>query len=236
MLGEEHYHAWGALRHSVKSGESAFEHVYGRPLFDYLADHPDAQATFDAAMSASKGLFARSVADKYDFSALRVMVDVGGGNGSVSASILEACPNLEAVIYDQPQVLAAAELYLSAAGVRDRCRLVPGDFLQSVPQGGDLYVLSHIVHDWDDERALRILRNCRAAMTRDGAVMLLEAVMPLHGQPARAAMPDVNMMVMLTGQERTEDEYRSLLGAAGLRLSQVISISERLSLVEARPE
>lgn len=235
MLGEEHYRAWGDLLHSVKAGEPAFDHMYGLPMFDYLAAHPDAQATFDAAMSAGSEMFLASMVDNYDFSKARVIVDVGGGNGSVSAIVLKRNPSMQAVIFDQPQVLESAERYLSDAGVRSRCSLVPGDFFTSAPEGGDLYMLSNIVHDWDDKRALRILRNCREAMKPDAAILLLEAVLPEHGQPSHAAMADVNMMVMLTGLERTEEQYRVLLLAADLKLTRVIPVEERVSLIEARP-
>ncbi len=235
MLGQEHYRAWGSLLHSVMSGESAFQHVYGMPMFDYLAKDPEAQADFDAAMGSGTEVFLRSLVDVYDFSESRVIVDVGGGNGSVSAVILKQNPSLEAVIYDQPQVLQAADRYLSAAGVRSRCRLVSGDFFSSVPHEGDIYVLSNIVHDWDDERAVRILRNCRTSMKPSAAVLLLEAVLPEHGRPSVATMFDVNMMVMLTGRERTEAQFRSLLGGAELRLTKVVALSDRLSLIEARP-
>lgn len=235
MLGEEHYGAWGDLLYSVTSGESAFEHLYGSPMFDYLAQHPGSQATFDDAMGAGTEAFLAPLVDSYDFSKAQVLVDVGGGNGSVAALILKRNPGMTAVIYDQPQVLEAAERYLSEAGVRSRCRLVPGDFFRSVPEGGDLYVLSTIVHDWDDERAVRILQNCRAVMKPAAAVVLVEAVLPEHGHPSRAAMADVNMMVMLTGRERTEGEYRALLGAADLELTRVVRVSERDSIIEGRP-
>lgn len=236
MLGEEHYGAWGALLHSVRTGEPAFNHLYGAPFFDYMAEHPESQATFDAAMSAGTEVFLRSMADSYEFSTHSVIVDVGGGNGSISAMILRRHPGVQAVIYDQPQVLEAAERYLSDAGVGGRCRLVPGDFFSSVPEGGDVYILSNIVHDWDDERALRILRNCRAAMKPGSVVLLLEEVLPEHGQPSRAVMADVNMMVLLTGRERTEAQYRTLLAAANLRLTRVIAVSKRESFIEARPQ
>lgn len=236
QLGELHYGAWGALLHSATTGGSAFEHVYGKPLFDYLAEHPDAQTTFDAYMSANKDPFAAALAEKYDFSGFRVIVDVGAGNGSVSAAILNENPELEAIIFDQPQVVSAAKQLLGTAGLLDRCRLVPGDFLQSIPSGGDIYMLSNIVHDWDDPRAVRILSNCRTAMGADSPVILLEAVLPAHGQPTRAVLADVNMMAMLTGKERTQEEYRSLLRAAGLRLSKIVPVSDRLSLIEARRE
>ena len=235
MLGEEHYRAWGHLLHSVKTGEPAFDHVFGAPFFDYMAAHPDTQATFDAAMSSGVDVFFASLADSYEFSKSRVLVDVGGGNGSLSAMVLNAHPHLEAVIYDQPQVLEAADQYLAAEGVRSRCTLLAGNFFESVPRGGDVYVLSNIVHDWDDDRALRILRNCRAAMLPDAAVLLVESVLPEHGQPSRAAMHDVNMMVVLTGRERTEEQYRVLLGAADLRLTRVTPLLDRECVIEARP-
>jgi len=235
MLGEEHYFAWGSLMHSVKTGKPAFEHVFRLPFFDYMANNPDTQSTFDAAMSAGLAVFLKSLADSYDFSKSHVLVDVGGGNGSVSAMILKRNPAMEAVIYDQPQVLEAAERYLTAAGVRSRCRLVQGDFFRSVPEGGDLYVLSNIIHDWDDARALRILKNCRAAMASTAVMLLIEAVLTEHGRPSPATMADVNMMVLLTGRERTEEQYRALLAGAGLRLTKVSPIYEREDLIEARP-
>ena len=149
--------------------------------------------------------------------------------------ILKAHGHLEAVIYDQPQVLEAADRYLAAAGVRSRCSLLAGNFFESVPKGGDVYVLSNIVHDWDDERALRILRNCRAAMAPEASVLLVESILPEHGEPSRAAMFDVNMMVVLTGRERTEEQFRALLGAADLRLTKVTPLLDRESVIEARP-
>jgi O-methyltransferase domain len=234
MVGEQHYTAWGSLLYSVRTGKPAFDHVFGSPFFDYMAKDPDAQATFDAAMSSGSDLYLASLADAYDFRA-RTLVDVGGGNGSLSAIILKRHPQVEAVIYDQPQVLEAADRYLTDAGLRERCRLVPGNFFESVPEGGDIYFLSNIVHDWDDERAVQILKNCRAAMNPSAVVLLLEAVMPKHGTPPEAAFFDVNMLVLLTGKERTRTQFDSLLRAAGLSLDKVTPVSKTESLIEARP-
>jgi SAM-dependent methyltransferase len=233
QLGELHYAAWGDLLHSATTGESAFEHVYGAPLFDYLSRHPAAQTTFDAYMSANKDPFASALNDKYDFSRLGVLVDVGAGNGSVSAGVLSANPKLEAIIFDRPAAMTAAERFVAEAGLQDRCRLVAGDFFESVPMGGDVYMLSNVIHDWDDARAGKILRNCRASMKRNTPLILLETVLPPHGQPNGAVMADVNMLVMLTGQERTEGAYKSLLRASGFHPSRTIPISPRLSLIEA---
>ena len=234
MVGEEHYTAWGSLLYSVRTGKPAFDHVFGSPLFDYMAKNPDTQDTFDAAMSSGSDVYLAPLADAYDFRA-RTLVDVGGGNGSLSAIILRRHPQLEAVIYDQPQVLEAADRYLSDAGLRERCRLVAGNFFESVPEGGDIYFLSNIIHDWDDERATQILKNCRVAMNPSGVVLLLEAVVPEHGTPSAVAFYDVNMMVMLTGKERTQTQFETLLRAAGLGLNKVTPVSDTESLIEARP-
>lgn len=236
QLGELHYAAWGDLLHPTRTGESAFEHVYGAPLFDYLSTHQDAQATFDAYMSANKDPFSSALNEKYDFSRFGLLVDVGAGNGSVSAAVLSANPKLEAIIFDRPAAMSAAERFVAECGLQDRCRLVGGDFFDSVPTGGDVYMLSNIIHDWDDARAGNILRTCRASMKRNTPLILLETILPQHGEPNGAVMADVNMLVMLTGQERTEDAYRSLLRASGFHLSRTLPISRRLSLLEAFAE
>lgn len=235
MYGETHWDAWSALLYSVQTGERAFDHVFGAPFFDYMASHPDAQATFDAAMGAGSDVYFAALADAHDFSVARKLVDVGGGNGSLSAIILKRHPHLEAVIYDQPQVLEAADRYLTRAGVRDRCSLVTGNFFESVPEGGDVYLLSNIVHDWADQGALRILKNCRAAMNAAGAVLLVEMVVPEHGTATVAAVNDVNMLVLLPGRERTRSQFDVLLGQAGLGIRNITPFSKEESLIEARP-
>lgn len=232
QLGELHYGGWGGLLHSAKTGNSAFEHIFGASLFDYLSKHPDAQTTFDAYMSANKDLFADALAERYDFARFRVLVDVGGGNGSVSAAILKRNPRLTALIFDQPQVVRTAAQFLSATGLEKRCQVVGGDFFQSVPPGGDIYMLSNVIHDWDDASARRILSNCRAVMQPDTPLILLEAILSPHGESSGVVMSDVNMLVMLTGRERTEDQYDALLRASGLTLSRTIPITQRLSLIE----
>jgi hypothetical protein len=159
MVGEIQYEIWGALIHSVLTGEPALEHIHGAPLFEYLSRNPELQAVFDAAMSVGVKARPSRLADLVDFSKAQVVVDVGGGNGSLAASILIAHPHLRAIVFDQAQVLEAADMYLTEAGVRERCELVAGSFFDSVPVRGDVYLLSNIVHDWDDARAETILRN-----------------------------------------------------------------------------
>ena len=236
MVGESQYAAWGALLHSVRTGTPAFEHVNGAPFFDFMAAHLDLQAIFDAAMSVGVNSSNSRLADALDFSGMRLLIDVGGGNGSQAAVVLQTHTHMRAVIYDQAHVLEAADQYLRAAGVRERCDLVPGSFFESVPAGGDVYLLSNIVHDWDDDRAQRILRNCRSAMKPEGAVLLVETVLGEHGRPSPANLADVNMLVLLPGRERTESEFRSLLAGADLHLTSVTELSwDRESALEARP-
>jgi len=235
MLGAEHYRAWADLMYSVKTGEPAFPRVFGSRMFDYLAQHPEAQAAFDAAMAGNVEIQLEGLVRAFDFSRAGVVVDVGGGNGAVAAAILAANPSVTVVIEDQAQVLEGARAFLGGGGLLDHCRLVTGDFFESVPEGGDVYVLSHIIHDWNDEAALKILRNCRAAAKTTSVLLLLESVVPPHGGTSPATLFDVNMMVMLGGRERTEEEYRSLLAAAGFRLTRVTAVSDRRSLIEAEP-
>lgn len=235
MVGETQYAAWGDLLHSARTGEPAFDHVNGAPLFDYLARHRDAQDVFDAAMAVGGNVRTNHLGDVFDYSRSELLVDVGAGNGSQAAAVLTKHPHLRAVIYDQPQVLESADKYLAGAGVRDRCELVAGSFFDSVPAGGDVYLLSNILHDWDDDRATLILRNCGAAMKPEGALLLVETVLGQHGHPSRANVADVNMLVLLTGRERTEGEFRSLLGAAGFELRSVSRLSwDGESALEAR--
>lgn len=235
MLGAQHYRAWADLMYSVTTGEPAFPHVFGSGMFEYLAQHPEAQAAFDAAMAGNIEIQLDGLVRAFDFSKVGTVVDVGGGNGAVAAAILTANSSARAVIQDQAQVLEGARTFLHDRGLLDRCRLVAGDFFQSVPEGGDIYVLSHIVHDWNDEAALKILRNCRAVAKPSSLLLLLEAVVPPHGKTSPAALFDVNMMVMLGGRERTADEYTTLLDGAGFRLDRIVAVSDRRSVIVAEP-
>jgi len=235
MLGAEHYRAWADLMYSVRTGKPAFPHIFGSPMFAYLAQHPEAQAEFDAAMAGNVENQLTGLVKACDFSRAAIVVDVGGGNGALAATILTANPSVTAVIEDQAQVLESAREFLGSRGLLERCRLVEGDFFESVPEGGDVYVLSHILHDWDDESALKILRNCRSAQRPSSQLLLLESVMSPHGMPSAASLFDVNMLVMLGGRERTEEEYRSLLAQASFRLTRVIPVSDRRSVIEAEP-
>ncbi len=168
MRGEWQYEAWGQLLHSVRTGECAFEKVYGEPLFDHLAAHPEKGKLFDEAMTGVHGRETQAMLDAYDFAGIGTLADIGGGNGEVIASVLKRYPAMRGVLFDRPAVVQRAGANLEAAGLSGRCAVTAGDFFASVPPGADAYLLRHIVHDWDDDKSVAILRNCRAAMALAG--------------------------------------------------------------------
>lgn len=224
MLCErESWHSWGDLVSSVRTGEPAFDRVVGMPLFEFLGRNPDKAATFGAAMSRNTRDVAPGVIAGFDFSRFGTIVDIGGGDGTLLAQILRAEPDVQGVLLDLPSGVEHAPAVLQAEGVADRCKVVPGDFFVSVPEGADAYLMKSTIHDWDDERAVTILRNCREAMAADGRVLILEPVIPELVTPevTESLMIDLYMLVSPGGRERTEAEYRDLLAAAGFTLAAV---------------
>ncbi|HEY3610279.1 MAG TPA: methyltransferase [Pseudonocardiaceae bacterium] len=214
---------WSGLAESVRAGKSAFEGVHGSPIWEYMRAHGDVSRVFDGAMTeASSGLVAPVVA-AYDFSPFRTIVDIGGGHGALLAAVLAANPGATGVLFDQPTVVAGAGKAFTEAGVSDRCALRGGNFFESVPTGGDAYLLSNIIHDWDDESAQRILTNCRDAMAEGGRVLLIEAVLPQDGVPAPIAkLMDLNMLVLCDGRQRSEPEFAELFHRCGLELARIV--------------
>jgi SAM-dependent methyltransferase len=200
--------------------------------FQYLADHPESAATFNAAMTGWSAQVASAVVEAYDFSDCRTVVDVGGGHGTLLGAILAAHAHLRGILFDLPHVAASAAPFLVAAGVADRCETIAGDFFEALPSG-DTYILAQILHDWDDERSQRILQNCRSAMAPAGRLLIVELVLPPGNEPSLGKLLDLHMLVLLTGRERTEAEYRDLLGSAGFRLTRVIPTRSGASVVEA---
>jgi hypothetical protein len=221
----------GALDVSIRTGQAAFEQVYGRPFFKHLAEHQDDAAVFNAAMSSVPAHIA-AIVEAYDFSTFERIVDVGGGHGALLVGILSSYPQLRGVLHDLPDVVAGASAARESAMV-DRCEIVGGDFFEGVPTGADAYLLRTIIHDWTDEAAVRILKNCRRAIRTDGTLLLVETVLTPSSDPASALM-NLLMMVLTGGRERTESEFRSLLREADFSLTRVISTAGA-SIVEARP-
>jgi len=231
-LGEEHYPAWGELMHSVKTGEIAFDHHFGVPIWEFFAQHPENARIFNDAMSGISDATTAAVLAAYDFSSIRKLVDVGGGHGRLITAILKANPKMKGVLFDAPPVIEGARPQIEAAGMADRCELVVGNFFELVSSGGDAYILKWIIHDWDEEKSTAILKNCHRAMTEGGKLLLVEAVVPMGSEPHFSKFIDLNMLVMTGGRERTEDEYRALLAASGFKLTRIIPTASPMSVVE----
>jgi O-methyltransferase domain len=220
------------LLHSVQTGRPAFERVHGADFFTFLARDPAAAAVFDAAMTSRSTQENAALAAACDCSGLGTLIDVGGGHGSLLAAILRATPGLRGVLFDRPQVVAEARHQLEAAGLGGRCEMVAGDFFVSVPAGGDAYMLKRVLHDWDDERAGAILRNCHRAMPAHGRLLVIELVLPPGNAPSLGKLFDLLMLVDLGGRERTEADYRTLLAGAGFELTAVTPTPSLVSVVE----
>jgi len=221
----------GGLEETVRTGQPSFERLYGAAFFGYLAGHPDDAAIFNGAMSSSPGYVA-AIVSAYAFSKFQRIVDVGGGHGSLLAGILQANPRLRGVLHDLPAVVAGASA-LRQEPVSRRCEIIGGDFFKAVPAGADAYMLKGIIHDWDDEAALQILKNCRRAIHPHGTLLLVEAVLT-PSIDSTSALMDMLMMVLTSGRERTESEFRSLLREAGFSMMQVIRTAG-VSIIESRP-
>lgn len=223
-IGEVNYPAAQGMSHAVQTGEPGFDHVFGMPFFEYFSRNPHIGALFNELMSRGVEDRVAGIVAAYDFSTSRTIVDVGGGKGTLISAILKANPQAAGILFDAPTVLAEAENYLAANGAAGRCRTVAGDFFQdTVPPDADIYILSNILHDWEDARVERILNNCSGAMPPDGKLLVIEQLMPEHVLDAPVTVAsDLSMMLLLRGRERTEAEYREILSLAGLQVTAVI--------------
>lgn len=232
MRGDWQYRAWGELLHNVQTGETAFNHAFGEPLFEFLRQNPQNAAIFDQAMIGVHGRETEAMLAAFDFSDIRVLADIGGGNGSVLAAVLPKYPELQAILFDRADVIDRAKANLNRVGVADRVQFVAGDFFQSVPSGADAYFLRHIIHDWDDQRATTILKNCQDAMCDDARLLLAEFVLPDGPGPFHGKWFDLAMMIVTGGQERTETEYRQLLKDSGFVWRRIVPTTSELSIIE----
>lgn len=236
--GGLYYRAASGLLESVQNGGAPFRHVYGTEFFDHLAASPDKVTAFQESMVARSQIEVADVLRAYDFSPYHHIVDVGGGYGVSLAAILTAYPDLHGTLFDRPEVVRAAQERLQAAGVAARCNVVAGDAFDEVPRGGDLYLLSRVIHDWHDEDAVRLLRSCRASMHDNAALLLVEAVIAerVSDQPA-AILMDLHMLVLGLGKERTVAEFSALLARAGFALQRVIPTQGHtgVNILEAEP-
>jgi hypothetical protein len=228
---------WKDLEHCVRTGEPAFRK---RGLGDpFSTRSPEDAADFDAAMANLTRMTAVAVAATYDFTPFGTLVDVGGGNGALLIGLLDANPALRGIVFDLPAAAGRATTTIAASGLSGRCEAVGGDFFEEVPQGGDAYLLKHVIHDWDDERAGAILRNCRRAMPAAGKVLIVEGVYPPRVDQSLesrgAAANDVNMLVSTGGRQRSAVEFRSLYAAAGFTLTRIVPTPARVCVIEGTP-
>ncbi|MEA2565547.1 MAG: hypothetical protein QOD49_724, partial [Actinomycetota bacterium] len=235
MMGDEHYHAWGDLLESVRTGRTAFDRLYGKPMFEYLGEHPEQAEVFDAAMTSIHGRETQAVLDAYDLSGIGVLADIGGGNGSNLTGILGRYPEMKGVLFDLPHVVGRAAVNLDKAGLSNRCEVVGGDFFGPIPVEADAYFLRHIIHDWDDEKAGLILRNIRTSMPRRAKLLVVEHVLPPGDEPSFGKLLDLNMLLLPGGVERTAEEFRRLYEGSGFRLSRIVPAQGDLSVIEGEP-
>ena len=238
MLSDEGYSTWGDLMYSLRTGGTAFEHLHGMSRWQALAQNPAAAAVFNAAMVELTNRVANEFVAAYDFASATTVMDVGGGTGTLLATVLRANPSLRGFLLDLPAGLAQATDAMRAAGVADRVQLVEASFFESLPARADVYLLKSIIHDWADEYAKQILASCRAGMVADARLVLLERVVParIAGEDYElaAVMSDLHMMVLLGGRERTSAEYTALLAASGLRLTRTIELPSDFYALEAQ--
>jgi ubiquinone/menaquinone biosynthesis C-methylase UbiE len=237
MVGEEHHwNGWEGLRYSVETGKSSFEHLYGEQFFPWLTKRPEYAVNFDEAMTSHSALENEHLVAACDFSGIGTLVDVAGGHGTTLAAILRANPAMKGILFDMPHVIETARERLKDSDLENRIELVAGDFFVNVPEGANAYFMKHIIHDWGDEECIKILANCRRAMSQGGRVLIAEIVLPPGNEPSPGKWLDLTMLVMTHGgRERTESEYRNLLARAGFKLSRVVQTEGAIGLVEGRP-
>ncbi len=234
LMGRDYlWSSWGNLANAVRNGENSFRSLYGSDVWRWRAAHPEESAIFDEAMMSLTAGANASILAAYDFGRFGTVVDVGGGNGTLLASILAAHPATRGIVFDQEHVVSGVERVLQTAGVADRCEVVAGSFFSSVPSGGDAYVLKSIIHDWEDEESAAILRTCREAMGPNAVLLVIERDLGPPNENAAAKLSDLNMFVLAGGRERSRDEYTELFGRAGLRhVSTALAVSGH-ALMEA---
>jgi SAM-dependent methyltransferase len=233
-MGEEwHMRPWNDIMYSVQTGRPSFDHIFGQPAFPYLAEHPDDARIFNDAMTSFSASVVEAIVAGYDFSSIERIVDIAGGHGRLISSILKANPQMKGILFDVASVIEGAHPLLASEGVAERCELAAGDFFEAVPGGGDAYIMKHIIHDWDDERALKILQNCHRVMRADGRVLLVEMVVPEGNEPGPGKFIDLEMLLFTGGCERTEDEYAALFKRAGFELTRITPTQSAYSIIEA---
>ena len=229
------WRSFGDLATTIATGEPAFHHVFGMSFFEYLAAHPEDATIFNAGMTSMSSFELPAIVAAYDFSGFERVVDVGGGQGALLLGVLSANPKLRGMLFDMPSVVANA-IALKTGSMAGRCEVIGGDFFKSVPEGADGYLMRVVIHDWNDDDALKILKSCRRAIRPDGKLLLIESVLKPANQPDLSRFNDLIMLALTPGgRERTEAEFNELLRKAGFALTRVIPATGLTSIVESRP-
>lgn len=235
LTGDLVQQAWGEILYSLETGKTGLEKVHGQPLFEYLAERPEEASLFSETMVGFHGREPPAVAEAYDFERFDSIVDVGGATGNMLAHILERHPRPRGVLFDLPHVVTEAPVFLASRGVADRISIESGSFFETVPAGHDAYILSHIIHDWDEDQCRTILGHVRGAIDPNGRLLIVEMVLPEGDTPHPGKMLDMMMLLGPGGQERTPSEYKTLLEPAGFGLERVVPTASDVSIVEAVP-
>ncbi len=224
--------AWIYFLDSVKTGGTAFEKANGMPVSDWLQENPQAEEVFSEANAFKAGNSHRAIVDVYDFTNIGTLTDIGGGTGTLVAEVLNANPTMKGILAETPSVIQKARRLIQERRLEDRCQLVDCDFFKEIPAGSDAYLMSHILHDWPDEKCRQILSNCRRAMNNGSKLLIVEMIVPSGNEPHISKLLDLEMMVITGGLERTENEYKELLETSGFKLSRIIPTKEGISIIE----
>ena len=238
FLGQDwHWQVWGELPYSIKTGKPAFDRLFGQGLFEYYLNPEAAETASNSKVSISSRA-SNSLMDNYDFSSTSTLVELGifAGAGSTIIPLLKAYPEMKGILLDFESAIAVAQPAIEQAGLTERCQLVSGNCVETVPSGGDTYILMFVIHNWDDEQAIKILQNCREAMTDTGKLLLVEMIMPEGNEPFVGKLIDLESLLTTPGgRERKEDEYRDLLVKAGFKIARIIPTQTANSIIEAVP-
>jgi len=227
-----HFRVYAEFLHSVKTGGNAVKKLTGMDAFEYFGTDKPLADVFNAAMTNLSEMTLPAVLEAYDFGGLGTLADIAGGHGFLLAGILKKNSDVQGILFDLPQVLAGAATRIESLGLASRCRMVSGDFFEAVP-AADSYVMKHIIHDWDDEKCVKILGNCARAMTgKAGKVILIECVLASSNEPQYAKWGDIEMLALPGGRERTAEEFAKLFSRAGLRLARVVPTKSPVCVIE----
>ncbi len=235
LLGEVFFAAFGELMHSVRTGTPAFDKVYGQSFFDFLSTNKEIGGLFDVQMTALYEREVEALLHAYDFAGAGRIIDVGGGRGTVIRALLTRFPDLQCGLFDLPAVVDRTRESFAAVGLSDRCTIEGGSFFEAIPSGYDTYLLKHVLHDWDDEKAALILARVRSAIGRKGRLLVLEHIVPPGNAFSVTKETDMLMLTLLAGKERTEAEFRNLLAGTGFELIRTAPTASLLNVLEARP-